>query len=160
MELNTSVRSFFYSLMCIWRNLKSSNLLSERKGLVRERKNGQRETLADANGVQPPLLSPALRDKDCRSTRPGGWVCPNKQSQIRWYLLLFATTLNLVCFFVTNQDSPIQSGQVTNHEEENHIHWPQGKAWRKGVLHIRYMIPLHIYRKSNSGAQKCSACVC
>lgn len=46
--------------------------MSERKGLVTEKKSRQRETLADAHGVPPPLPSPVLRDKDGGPVIPGG----------------------------------------------------------------------------------------
>lgn len=88
--------------------------------MAREKKSGPRETLADDQGLPPPVPSPALRDKYHAAARPGDLSLPlqAKSNQVISLPLYYRFK---VYFFVTNQDSPTESDQVENHEDGNHI---------------------------------------
>lgn len=150
----------FYDLMWIWGNLKIANLVSQKKGLVRGKKSGPRDTLADDQGLPPASPSPALRNKYCAVARPGDLSLPlqTKSNQVIPPPLFYHFK---VYYFVTNQDSPAESDQVENHKDGNHIQWKE-KAMQgeKEGSTIRCMIPLCSYRKNNTCVQKYSAYIC
>lgn len=101
--------------------------------MVRE-KNGPRETLADDQELPPALPSSALRDKYRAVVRPGDLSLLPQAKTNQVIPLPFYYQFK-VYFFVTNQDSTTESDQVENHEDGNHIQWPQEKARRKGGVH-------------------------